>query len=63
METEIVEELNRYILIRYDVCSNQVVEGYFVTADEAKEFARKTFPNDAISIYELAEDCVDLADE
>ena len=56
-------ELNRYILIRYDVCRNQVVEGYFGTPDEAKEFARKTFPNDAISIYELAEDCVDLADE
>jgi hypothetical protein len=58
-----MDELNRYILIRYDVCRNQIVEGYFGTAEEAKEFARKTFPNDAISIYELAEDCVDLADE
>ena len=55
-------ELNRFILIRYEVKEEPTVEGYFATVQEAKDYARTTFPEDAISIYELVGDCKDLAD-
>lgn len=58
-----MEELNKFILIRYNEFKEEpTVEGYFATVQDAKEFARITFPEDAISIYELAGNCKDLAD-
>lgn len=56
------QELNKYILIRYDNWINQpIVEGYFATVKEAKAYAKKNCLTAAISIYELAKDCKDLS--
>ena len=56
------QELNKYILIRYDNWINQpIVEGYFATVKEAKAYAEKNCLTDAVSIYKLAKDCKDLA--
>ena len=58
-----MKELNTFILIRYNAFKSEpTVEGYFATVQDAKDFARLTFPEDAISIYELSGDCKDLAD-
>ena len=58
-----MERPDRFILIRYnEFKSEPTVAGYFDSVQDAKEFARITFPTDAISIYELAGDCADLAD-
>lgn len=57
-------ETNNFILIRYNEFKQEpTVEGYFASVQEAKEYARLTFPEDAISIYELVADAKDLADE
>ena len=62
MPAQTKEELNRFILIRYNEDKmDQTVEGYFETLADAKSFASKNFPDDAISVYELAGDCKDLA--
>lgn len=57
-------ETNNFILIRYNGFEqNPTVEGYFASAQDAKEYARITFPEDDISIYELVADAKDLSDE
>jgi hypothetical protein len=57
-------ETNDFILIRYnEFKQNPTVEGYFASVQDAKYYARLTFPEDAISIYELVSDAKDLADE
>ena len=57
-------ETNDFILIRYnEFKQNPTVEGYFASVQDAKDYARLTFPEDAISIYELVADAKDLADE
>lgn len=53
---------NIFILIRYnEFKQNPTVEGYFNSVQDAKDYARLTFPEDAISIYELVADAKDLA--
>lgn len=57
-------EINNFILIRYNEFKQEpTVEGYFSSVQNAKDYARITFPEDAISIYELVADAKDLADE
>lgn len=57
-------ETNNFILIRYNEFEqNPTVEGYFASVQDAKEHARLTFPEDAISIYELVADAKDLAEK
>lgn len=55
-------ETNNFILIRYNESKEEpTVEGYFASVQDAKDYARITFPEDAISIYELVADAKDLA--
>ena len=57
-------ETNDFILIRYnEFKQNPTVEGYFASVQDARDYARLNFPEDAISIYELVADAKDLADE
>ena len=57
-------ETNNFILIRYNGFKQEpTVEGYFTSVQDAKDYARLTFPEDAISIYELVAEAKDLADE
>lgn len=57
-------ETNNFILIRHNEFEQSpTVEGYFASVQDAKDYARLTFPEDAISIYELVSDAKDLADE
>jgi hypothetical protein len=54
--------MNKYILISGgDLADEQnIVEGYFETVEEAKAYA-KAYEIDKYHIFELADDCADLA--
>ena len=57
-------EINNFILIRHsEFEQSPTVEGYFASVQDAKDYARLTFPEDAISIYELVANAKDLVDE